>query len=118
MKLALEILGDDPAVAELKSDVAEMERMVHGYLDFARGEGTEAPVETDLAMLLDDIAAAMRREGTELSLDAPLEYLMAVQAERAEALPRQSDRQRPPPRQPGLADGSAGRRRHRHSRRR
>ncbi|MFZ3237045.1 MAG: ATP-binding protein [Stellaceae bacterium] len=78
MKLALEILGDDPAVAELKSDVAEMEHMVHGYLDFARGEGTEAAVETDLAMLLDDIAAAMRREGTELSLDAPLEYLMAV----------------------------------------
>src|SRR5207302_855982 len=38
MKLALEILGDDPAVAELKSDVAEMEHMVHGYLDFVRGQ--------------------------------------------------------------------------------
>src|SRR5260370_11330430 len=42
MKLALDILGDDPVVAELKSDVAEMEHMVHGYLDFVRGEGTEA----------------------------------------------------------------------------
>ncbi len=41
MKLALAMLGDDPAVEELKSDVAEMEHMVHGYLDFARGEGTE-----------------------------------------------------------------------------
>jgi two-component system osmolarity sensor histidine kinase EnvZ len=78
MKLALEILGDDPAVIELKSDVAEMEHMVHGYLDFARGEGTEAAVETDLSMLLDDVAAAMRREGTEVSLDAPGEYLLAV----------------------------------------
>ena len=28
--------------------------MVHGYLDFARGEGTEAPVETDIALLLED----------------------------------------------------------------
>ena len=78
MKLALELLRDDPAVAELKSDVAEMERMVHGYLDFARGEGTEAPVETDISLLLEDIAAAMRREGTPLSVAAPSEYVMLV----------------------------------------
>jgi two-component system osmolarity sensor histidine kinase EnvZ len=78
MKLALEILGNDPAVDELKSDVAEMEHMVLGYLDFARGEGTEAAIETDLSMLLDDVAAAMRHEGSELSLDAPVEYLVAV----------------------------------------
>jgi two-component system osmolarity sensor histidine kinase EnvZ len=78
MKLALELLRDDPAVAELKSDVAEMERMVHGYLDFARGEGAEAPVETDIALLLEDIAAAMRREGTLLSVAAPPEYVMPV----------------------------------------
>jgi two-component system osmolarity sensor histidine kinase EnvZ len=78
MKLALEILGDDPAVDELKSDVAEMEHMVHGYLDFARGEGTETPVETDIGMLLEDLAAAVRREGTRLSLSAAPECVMPV----------------------------------------
>jgi two-component system, OmpR family, osmolarity sensor histidine kinase EnvZ len=78
MKLALAILGDDPVVEELKSDVAEMEQMVHGYLDFARGEGSEAPVETDIALLLDDVAAAMRREGTRLSLTLPAEYAIPV----------------------------------------
>jgi len=78
MKIALEILGDDPVIDELKSDVAEMERMVHGYLDFARGEGTEAPVETDIAMLLEDIAVAMRREGTPLSVAAPPEYVLPL----------------------------------------
>jgi two-component system, OmpR family, osmolarity sensor histidine kinase EnvZ len=78
MKLALEILGDDPAVDELKSDVTEMEHMVLGYLDFARGEGSETPVETDLSLLLEEVAAAMRREGTELSLAASNEYLLAV----------------------------------------
>jgi two-component system osmolarity sensor histidine kinase EnvZ len=78
MKLALEILGDDPAVEELKSDVAEMEHMVLGYLDFARGEGSEMPVETDLSLLLEDVAASIRREGTELSLVAPPEYLLPV----------------------------------------
>jgi two-component system osmolarity sensor histidine kinase EnvZ len=78
MKLALELLDNDATVEELKSDVAEMERMVHGYLDFARGEGTEIPVETDISLLLEDIAVVMRREGTPLSVAAPSEYVMMV----------------------------------------
>jgi two-component system, OmpR family, osmolarity sensor histidine kinase EnvZ len=78
MKLALELLGGDPAVGELRSDVAEMEHMVHGYLDFARGEGAEAPVETDIALLLEDIAAAVRREGRPLTLTTPEECLIWV----------------------------------------
>jgi two-component system osmolarity sensor histidine kinase EnvZ len=68
MKLELELLGDDPAVAELKSDVTEMQRLIDLYLDFARGEGTETPVETDIAVLLDEIAAATRRDGMQVSL--------------------------------------------------
>jgi two-component system, OmpR family, osmolarity sensor histidine kinase EnvZ len=71
MKLELELLGDNPIVAELKSDVVEMERLVQLYLDFARGEGTETPVETDIAPLIADLAATMRRQGTALSLDQP-----------------------------------------------
>jgi two-component system osmolarity sensor histidine kinase EnvZ len=78
MKLALELLGGDPAVAELRSDVAEMEHMVHGYLDFVRGEGTEVPVETDIALLLEDIAAAVRREGRPLTLVTPAECVILV----------------------------------------
>jgi two-component system osmolarity sensor histidine kinase EnvZ len=56
MKLALEFMGDDPTAAELKSDVVEMEHLLQVYLDFARGEGTETPVDTDIAALLQDIA--------------------------------------------------------------
>jgi two-component system osmolarity sensor histidine kinase EnvZ len=78
MKLALELLADSATVAELKSDVVEMERLVHLYLDFARGEGTETPIETDLAPLLEDIAASVRREGTELSLDQPSELVVPI----------------------------------------
>jgi len=78
MKVALELLRDDPTVVELKSDVVEMERMVNGYLDFARGEGTEVPVETDVSLLLEDIAAAMRREGTPLSVAVPPECVITV----------------------------------------
>jgi len=78
MKLALELLGSDPAVEELKSDVAEMEHMVHGYLDFARGEGTEEVIETDISLLIEEVAAAMRREGTALSVAAGREYVMPI----------------------------------------
>jgi len=78
MKLALEMLGNDPAVTELKSDVAEMEHMVHGYLDFVRGEGTEASVETDISLLIEDLAADLRREGTPLTVTPPPEFLMPV----------------------------------------
>ena len=68
MKLALELMPGDPVVAELKSDVAEMERLVNVYLDFARGEGTEAPVDTDIASLIEDVAAALQRDGTPLAV--------------------------------------------------
>ena len=47
-----------------------MERLVNGYLDFARGEGTETPVETDIALLIEDVAAAARRDGTPLAVAA------------------------------------------------
>ena len=62
MRLALEFLGDgEPEVAELKADVVAMERMVQGYLDFARGEGTEQPRDTDLGLLIEEAAAAATR---------------------------------------------------------
>jgi two-component system osmolarity sensor histidine kinase EnvZ len=51
---------------------------VHGYLDFARGEGAEEPVETDVSLLLEDVAAAMRREGIPLSVAAEPEYVIPV----------------------------------------
>jgi two-component system, OmpR family, osmolarity sensor histidine kinase EnvZ len=78
IKLELELLGDNPIVAELKSDVIEMERLVQLYLDFARGEGTETPVETDIAPLIADLAATMRRQGAELSLDQPAELVLPI----------------------------------------
>jgi two-component system osmolarity sensor histidine kinase EnvZ len=78
MKLGLELLGGNPAVADLKSDVADMERLVNLYLDFARGEGTETPVNTDIALLIEDVVAAMRREGTPLSVEPGSQLVVPV----------------------------------------
>ena len=72
MRLALEFLGQEgPEVRELKDDVIAMERMVQGYLDFARGEGPEQPRDTDLGLLLEEAAAAARRDGIDISLALP-----------------------------------------------
>src|SRR5260370_3555520 len=78
MRGEVEVLGDDTAGGELKSDVAEMERLVHLYLDFARGEGTETTVDTDIAELIEDVAAVARREGTPLSLERLDELVLPV----------------------------------------
>ena len=63
MKLQLEMMGPIEGAEELKTDVAEMERMLEEYLAFARGEGTEAPAPVDIGLLLDEVAATARREG-------------------------------------------------------
>jgi two-component system osmolarity sensor histidine kinase EnvZ len=66
MKLQLAMLADDPDVGELKGDIAEMERMIEGYLTFARGEGNESTTETDLGLLVEDIVATWRRNGVKI----------------------------------------------------
>jgi two-component system osmolarity sensor histidine kinase EnvZ len=71
MRLALEFLADNPAVGELQHDVAVMQRMVEGYLDFAKGEGQGEPEPTDLSALVEDAAAVARRAGAAISVVAP-----------------------------------------------
>jgi len=68
MKLQLAMMGDVEGRAELEEDVLEMERMVEGYLAFARGEGSEKPVVTDLAELLEEVVGRFRRQGSEIDL--------------------------------------------------
>jgi two-component system osmolarity sensor histidine kinase EnvZ len=75
LRLALAMMPQDEAlkqdVADMLGDVAEMERLIDAYLAFARGEGAEQAQTVDLAELLADIAAAARRGGTDVTLDAP-----------------------------------------------
>lgn len=76
MKLQLAMLGDSPEAKDLKADVAQMERMIDGYLDFARGEGGEPPAEGDLGALVDDVAADFRRAGA--AVDCHVEGRIAL----------------------------------------
>ncbi len=69
MKLQLEILGAETEVGDLKSDVRDMETMVEGYLDFARGQDAEPPVATDLRGVLESVIDDAKRQGRTISLD-------------------------------------------------
>ena len=76
MKLQLAMLGETPEAENLGSDVAAMERMVEGYLAFARGEGVERPQPTEVSGLLRDVVAQMRRDGG--VIDLHVEQAMTV----------------------------------------
>ncbi len=68
MKLSLALLPDSPETRELSDDVDDMQRMIEGYLAFARGEGDEEPVMSDLSELLEDVAAGARHGKASLEL--------------------------------------------------
>ncbi len=61
IKLQLALMDESADVAALREDIIDMEHMLDEYLQFARGEGGEAAVATDLRLLLRDAAEAARR---------------------------------------------------------
>ncbi len=73
MKLELELLGGDrePALADVRGDVEEMQRLIETYLDFARGEGREAFEEVDVGALLRGVCERKLGNGVEIAVDAP-----------------------------------------------
>jgi two-component system osmolarity sensor histidine kinase EnvZ len=59
MKLQLALLPDDEEADGLRADVRDMEQMIDAYLAFARGEGGEEPVKTDLGRMLREIVDSL-----------------------------------------------------------
>lgn len=74
MKLQLAMMETSTDVEALKNDLADMERMLGAYLDFARGEGGEQASMTDMQEMLERVSHKMRRQGmsVELSIDGEL----------------------------------------------
>ncbi|HEX3574833.1 MAG TPA: ATP-binding protein [Rhodopila sp.] len=68
-------------VAEMTADVEEMDRMIGGYLAFARGEGTEQAQPVNLATILDDVADGARRAGALLSLEVAPDLTLKLRAD-------------------------------------
>ncbi len=68
MKVALALQPENDDARGLQADIAEMEAMLEAYLAFARGEGGEAAVETDLGELVEDVVTGARRAGGSIDL--------------------------------------------------
>jgi two-component system osmolarity sensor histidine kinase EnvZ len=68
-------------IAEMTADVDEMERMIGGYLAFARGEKTEQAMPVNLCCILEEVAAGARRAGAELDLDVPPDLTLKLRAD-------------------------------------
>jgi two-component system osmolarity sensor histidine kinase EnvZ len=85
LRLALAMLPKDEAwwrdVAEMTEDVEEMERMISGYLAFARGEGTEQAKPIDLSAMLTDVAIAARRGGANIEISVPDTLTVSLRAD-------------------------------------
>lgn len=70
MRLAIAMLPETVADIEgMNSDIDEMEQLIGLYLTFARGEGTEQPQPTDIALLIEETAARAARGGAVIALD-------------------------------------------------
>ncbi len=63
LKLQLALLEGSEDVVAMKSDVADMDKMLEGYLAFARGQSDEDAVPTDIAAMLRDITQESRVSG-------------------------------------------------------
>ena len=72
LQLAMEGQGANQGEgnASLTADVAEMEKMIDGYLAFARGEEGEETIVVSLQNLLKDVVADSRRRGADIELAA------------------------------------------------
>jgi len=69
MKLQLAMMESSPDIEAMRADLEEMEKMLGGYLDFVRGEGTEQPVTVDLRALLDKVVSNATRHGGDVQVD-------------------------------------------------
>ena len=78
MKLQLAMLGESEEVDELKRDVSDMEKMIEGYLAFARGQDSESAVATDLPALIGEVVANARRQGGKIELTADADMTVPV----------------------------------------
>lgn len=73
LKLELALAPRDYDTRAAKNDIEEMERMLDGYLAFARGEEGEQAVQADLAAIAREaVAAAAARTALDFSAVAPV----------------------------------------------
>ena len=87
LRLALAMIPASEAtredIGEMTADIEEMDRMISGYLAFARGEGAEQATPTDLSAVLEEVASSARRTGAAIVLDVPKHLVLPLRPDAA-----------------------------------
>lgn len=78
LKLQLEMMGEDNDIAAMKEDITQMERMINGYLDFARGEEGEKFQAVTLQEMLDQLVISAKRQGVDIRFVRPDNAVMVM----------------------------------------
>ncbi len=68
MKLQLAMSGEDDDTKNLQADVSDMEKMIEGYLAFARGEGREETANCDISSLLRNLVQQLGMSNNSIDL--------------------------------------------------
>ncbi|MGE4481132.1 ATP-binding protein [Acidocella sp.] len=66
---------------DMENDIADMERLINIYLDFARGEGSEQAVPIDLPLLLEELCGTAKRTGASIDLSTTGEMIVTLRPE-------------------------------------
>ena len=77
-KLELALLEQNDTVRALQEDVAQMQRMLEGYMAFVKGAESEATQPTDVFTLLGMVADEMSRSGHPVALNTPRKLLLPL----------------------------------------
>jgi two-component system osmolarity sensor histidine kinase EnvZ len=70
IKLQLAMMKQTDEIKELQDDVVEMEKMVHGYLDFAKGKEPVVDASLNISDLLRSVVAGYRHNHKNIELKA------------------------------------------------
>jgi len=78
VKLELALIDNQVDVTNIEADIRSMELMIEEYLSFARGQEAEAPANTDLAELLQEVVENAHRQGHQVALTLGDNLVMPV----------------------------------------
>ena len=77
-RLSLEIMDETPEQVLLQADIDEMQAMLESYLAFARGDGGEPSLMTNLRTMIEELAASANRSGATVITDVTDDLTLRV----------------------------------------
>lgn len=81
MKLQLAMMPKNDEVVNLSEDVEQMQKMLEGYLDFARGAGDESPQIINILDFLHDLKSQFRNTALQITTNCPPELKIQVKTQ-------------------------------------